>query len=187
MEILLKESYRMDSIIGDILELSRLERPQVTINPILLNVDMLLKDTIELFEPLAKEKHLTLLYQSNIKEDLMLDYTTIKTVLNNLISNAIKYSDSGVISIKINKSGNNLIIIIQDEGMGISKENIPFIFDRFFQVDSSRSKNNGTGLGLSIVKKMVELNNGKIEVSSMLQIGTTFTVTLPLFLEMDSL
>lgn len=183
MEILLKESYRMQSIIGDILELSRLERPQVTLTPALINIEMLIKDTVELFEPLAKDKQLSLVYQTSIHEELMLDCTTVKTVLNNLVSNAIKYSKTGVIAIKASHSGNNLIIIVQDEGIGISKENLPFIYDRFFQVDSSRSKKIGTGLGLSIVKKMVELNNGVIEVESTPQIGSTFTVTLPLLSE----
>lgn len=69
---------------------------------------------------------------------------------------------------------------VQDEGLGISKDDIPLIFDRFFQVDRSRSKKLGTGLGLSIVKRMVELNNGTIEVESNPGIGSVFTVTLPI-------
>ena len=180
MGILLKESYRMQNIIGDILELSRLEQPQATLSPALVDIDSLIKDTVELFEPLAKDKQLSLVYQTKIKEELMLDYTTVKTILNNLVSNAIKYSNAGVISIKCNYKDDNLIIVVQDEGVGISKDNIPFIFDRFFQVDRSRSKKLGTGLGLSIVKKMVELNNGTIDVESTPGIGTTFTVTLPI-------
>lgn len=180
MGILLKESYRMQNIIGDILELSRLEQPQVTLTPTLVDIDSLVKDTVELFEPLAKDKHLSIFYQTKVKNELMLDYTTVKTILNNLVSNAIKYSNAGVISIKCNCNDNNLIIIVQDEGIGISKENIPLVFDRFFQVDRSRSKKIGTGLGLSIVKRMVELNNGIIDVDSTLGIGTVFTVTLPI-------
>lgn len=180
MGILLKESYRMQNIIGDILELSRLEQPQATLTPGLVDIDSLIKDTVELFEPLAKDKQLSLVYQTKIKEELMLDYTTVKTILNNLVSNAIKYSNSGVISIKCSCKDNKLSIIVQDEGVGISKENIPFIFDRFFQVDRSRSKKIGTGLGLSIVKKMVELNEGSIDVESTPGIGTTFIVKLPI-------
>lgn len=170
----------MQNIIGDILELSRLEQPQATLSPALVDIDSLIKDTVELFEPLAKDKQLSLVYQTKIKEELMLDYTTVKTILNNLVSNAIKYSNAGVISIKCNYKDDNLIIVVQDEGVGISKDNIPFIFDRFFQVDRSRSKKLGTGLGLIIVKKMVELNNGTIDVESTPGIGTTFTVTLPI-------
>ncbi len=110
----------------------------------------------------------------------MLDYTTVKTILNNLVSNAIKYSNSGVISIKISSDEKNFMLKVQDEGLGISKDDIPLIFDRFFQVDRSRSKKLGTGLGLSIVKRMVELNNGTIEVESNPGIGSVFTVTLPI-------
>lgn len=76
---------------------------------------------------------MSLVYQTKIKEELMLDYTTVKTILNNLVSNAIKYSNAGVISIKCNYKDDNLIIVVQDEGVGISKDNIPFIFDRFFK------------------------------------------------------
>lgn len=180
MGILLKESYRMQNIIGDILELSRLEQPQATINPSLIEMKALVKDTVELFEPLAKDKQLSLVYQVRVENELMLDYTTVKTILNNLVSNAIKYSNEGVISIKCSCKEDKLLIVVQDEGIGISKENIPFIFDRFFQVDRSRSKKIGTGLGLSIVKKMVELNNGTIDVESTPGIGTAFTVILPI-------
>ena len=160
----------MHNIIAYILKLYLFEHPQATLSPALVDIDSLIKDTVELFEPLAKDKQLSLVYQTKIKEELMLDYTTVKTILNNLVSN----------SIKCNYKDDNLIIVVQDEGVGISKDNIPFIFDRFFQVDRSRSKKLGTGLGLSIVKKMVELNNGTIDVESTPGIGTTFTVTLPI-------
>ena len=180
MGILLKESYRMQNIIEDILELSRLEQPRIALSPKLVDVNLLIKDTVELFEPLAKDKHLSLIYQTKISHELMLDDTTIKTILNNLVSNAIKYSNSGVVSIKAYNDDQNLTIKVQDEGIGISKSDIPLIFDRFFQVDRSRSKKLGTGLGLSIVKRMVELNNGTIEVESDPGIGSVFSITLPI-------
>ncbi|MFQ6791259.1 MAG: sensor histidine kinase [Thomasclavelia sp.] len=181
MGILLKESYRMKNILDDILELSRLERPEASLNPTVININYLVKETVELFEPLAKDKHLSLVYQTkNVAKELLLDYTTVKTILNNLVSNAIKYSNAGVISIKCTNDEKNFVIIVQDEGIGIAKENIAFIFDRFYQVERSRSNKIGTGLGLSIVKKMVELNNGMIDVDSTPGIGTTFTVTLPI-------
>lgn len=180
MGILLKESYRMQNIIEDILELSRLEQPRVTLSPKLINVDSIVKDTVELFEPLAKDKHLSMFYQTKVSNELMLDYTTVKTILNNLVSNAIKYSNSGVISIKAFSDKDKLTLIVQDEGVGISKDDIPLIYERFFQVDRSRSKKMGTGLGLSIVKRMVELNNGTISVESDQGIGSVFTVVLPI-------
>lgn len=183
MGILLKESYRMQNIIEDILELSRLEQPRVTLSPKLIDVDSIVRDTVELFEPLAKDKHLSMVYQTKVSKELMLDYATVKTILNNLVSNAIKYSNSGVISIKAFNDKDKLTLIVQDEGIGISKDDIPLIYDRFFQVDRSRSKKLGTGLGLSIVKRMVELNIGSISVESDQGIGSVFTVVLPILCE----
>ena len=183
MGILLKESYRMQNIIEDILELSRLEQPRVTLSPKLIDVDSIVKDTVELFEPLAKDKHLSMFYQTKVSKELMLDYATVKTILNNLVSNAIKYSNSGVISIKAFNDKDKLTLVVQDEGIGISKDDIPLIYDRFFQVDRSRSKKLGTGLGLSIVKRMVELNNGNISVESDQGIGSVFTIVLPILCE----
>ena len=133
MGILLKESYRMQNIIGDILELSRLEQPQATLSPALVDIDSLIKDTVELFEPLAKDKQLSLVYQTKIKEELMLDYTTVKTILNNLVSNAIKYSNAGVISIKCNYKDDNLIIVVQDEGVAFLKIISRLSLIRFFK------------------------------------------------------
>lgn len=179
MAILLKESNRMQEIINDILELSRLERPQVSIHPVMIDIEAMLKESINLFEPLAKEKHISLIYQNKICKEILLDYTTIKTVINNLLSNAIKYSKEGVITISVKREKEYFILKVQDEGVGIVKEDIPYIFDRFFQVDRSRSKKLGTGLGLSIVKRVVELNQGTIEVESSVGVGSTFIVKIP--------
>ena len=123
-------------------------------------------------------------YQTKVSKELMLDYATVKTILNNLVSNAIKYSNSGVISIKAFNDKDKLnSSCSEDEGIGISKDDIPLIYDSFFQVDRSRSKKLGTGLGLSIVKRMVELNNGNISVESDQGIGSVFTVVLPILCE----
>lgn len=179
MAILLKESQRMQEIINDILELSRLEQPQVSIHPIMIDMEAMLKESINLFEPLAKEKYISLIYQNKIYKEILLDYPTIKTVVNNLLSNAIKYSKEGIITISTKQEENLFILKVQDEGVGIAKADIPYIFDRFFQVDRSRSKKLGTGLGLSIVKRVVELNKGKIEVESVVGVGSTFIIKIP--------
>lgn len=180
MGILLKESYRMQNIINDILELTRLERPVVHLQPSLIDVETLIKESVEMFEPLAKEKHISIIYQNYIEDGVVLDYTTIKTVINNLVSNAVKYSKEGVITIKTREKDKHFILTVQDEGIGIAKDHIPFVFDRFFQVDRSRSKKIGSGLGLSIVKRMVELNQGSIHLDSEPSIGSTFIVSIPM-------
>lgn len=180
MDILLKESYRMQNIINDILELSRLDQTKVSLDYQELDVKAVVKESMDLFEPLAKEKHLSLIYHNQIKEPLILDYSTIKMILSNYISNAIKYSNEGIITIKTKKADDTFILSVQDEGIGIPKNKLNYIYDRFYQVDKSRSSKISTGLGLSIVKKIVELNQGTIDVESSAGIGSTFTVKLPI-------
>lgn len=180
MDILLKESYRMQNIINDILELSRLDQTKVSLDYQELDVKAVVKESMDLFEPLAKEKHLSLIYHNQIKEPLILDYSTIKMILSNFISNAIKYSNEGIITIKTKKADDTFILSVQDEGIGIPKNKLNYIYDRFYQVDKSRSSKISTGLGLSIVKKIVELNQGTIDVESSTGIGSTFTVKLPI-------
>lgn len=180
MDILLKESYRMQNIINGILELSRLDQTKVSLDYQELDVKAVVKESMDLFEPLAKEKHLSLIYHNQIKEPLILDYSTIKMILSNFISNAIKYSNEGIITIKTKKADDTFILSVQDEGIGIPKNKLNYIYDRFYQVDKSRSSKISTGLGLSIVKKIVELNQGTIDVESSAGIGSTFTVKLPI-------
>ena len=180
MDILLKESYRMQNIINDILELSRLDQTKVSLDYQELDVKAVVKESMDLFEPLAKENHLSLIYHNQIKEPLILDYSTIKMILSNFISNAIKYSNEGIITIKTKKADDTFILSVQDEGIGIPKNKLNYIYDRFYQVDKSRSSKISTGLGLSIVKKIVELNQGTIDVESSAGIGSTFTVKLPI-------
>ena len=180
MDILLKESYRMQNIINDILELSRLDQTKVSLDYQELDVKAVVKESMDLFEPLAKEKHLSLIYHNQIKEPLILDYSTVKTILSNFISNAIKYSNEGIITIKTKKEDDTFILSVQDEGIGIPKNKLNYIYDRFYQVDKSRSSKISTGLGLSIVKKIVEINQGTIDVESSAGIGSTFIVKLPI-------
>lgn len=180
MDILLKESHHMQNIINDILELSRLDRPKIVMTPTNVNVEAVIKESIDLFEPLAKEKHISLIYHNSIKGTIMIDYASLKTILNNLLSNAIKYSNDGIVTLKTSLKDEQFLLCVQDEGIGISKEDIPFIFDRFYQVDRARSSKISTGLGLSIVKRMIELNKGTITVESHLGIGTLFKVCIPI-------
>jgi len=99
----------------------------------------------------------------------------------NLIDNSIKYTNKGEIEVVINKSEDRLVkISIEDTGIGIPEEHLPYIFERFYIVDKSRTKENGgTGLGLSIVKSIVDLHKGKINVESKENKGTKFIIYLP--------
>jgi signal transduction histidine kinase len=117
-----------------------------------------------------------------LKENLYLrgDQNSLFQIFNNIIENAIKYNnENGKIEIKALKEKNNLIIYIQDNGIGISKDDLPFIFERFYRADKSRnSQNQGTGIGLAVARELVEAHQGKIKVESEGQ-GTLFKLIFP--------
>jgi signal transduction histidine kinase len=105
----------------------------------------------------------------------------LKHILQNLIHNAIKFTDAGSVRVAVRCLEDEINISVQDTGIGIEEDKVPFIFDMFRQVDSSQTRSHGgVGIGLFIVKKYVELISGKIEVESVLGRGTTFTLTIPL-------
>lgn len=98
----------------------------------------------------------------------------------NILENAIKFNrENGIVSVNIKKKEENIFIHISDTGLGIAKESIPKIFDKFYQGDTSHSTN-GNGLGLAIVKKIVELHNGTIKCDSIVSKGSKFTIMLPI-------
>ena len=104
----------------------------------------------------------------------------MKQLLINLLDNAIKYTEEGNITVSCTGEDNQLVLCIKDTGIGIGKEHLSRIFERFYRVDKGRSrKQGGTGLGLSIVKHIVELYNGNIHVESTPSVGTEFKINLP--------
>ena len=104
----------------------------------------------------------------------------IEQAVTNLIVNAIKYSHSDVIDVKLTKTDNNIRIDVTDYGIGIAPEHLDRIFERFYRVDKARSRaTGGTGLGLAIVKNIAILHNGTVEVKSEINKGTTFSIILP--------
>jgi len=119
-----------------------------------------------------------------IEEELpsiLSDGTRIEQILLNLLENAISYTEKGTITVQATRRKENLFLTIKDTGMGIPKEDIPFIFDRFHRVEKSRSRQmGGTGLGLAIVYEMVKLLKGNITVESEGGVGTEFRLELPL-------
>jgi two-component system sensor histidine kinase VicK len=109
------------------------------------------------------------------------DTGRINQVIDNLIGNAIKFSpDGGVITVDLSDQGENVLLSISDEGVGVPQDKIDRIFERFYQVDgSSRRRFGGTGLGLAIVKRIIDAHHGKIWVESAVNQGSTFHFTLP--------
>ena len=142
-----------------------------------------IEDAVTTFSQRARDREIELSVSSS-KTALTMDFdqTRLRQIITNLVENALTNTPNhGTIHIDIRNSAEDLKISITDSGVGISKENLPRIFDQFYRVDGSRSTiTGGAGLGLTIVKKLTEAHNGSIDVSSELGQGTTFTVSLPI-------
>lgn len=169
---------KLNDLTGNILQLSKLENQSTIEEPITYRLDEQLREAIVLLEPKWNEKQILL--------DLDLSktfYTGQQTLLfqvwTNLIGNAIKFSEPcGAISVRIQKKDSDIEVIISDDGIGMSEETQAHLFEKFYQGDSSR-KAQGNGLGLALCKKIVDLSNGNIFVSSEPGKGSTFMVRLP--------
>lgn len=180
--IIANESNRLEVIINDILELSRVEKRS---EPIVLkpfDIVQVAHNLIEFFYKNANEKQIQINVDAEEPIIVHTDQHRIEQIFTNLIDNAINYSDVGsAIHIRISQEITNVIFSVSDNGIGIPEEDQDRIFERFYRVDKARSRNSGgTGLGLSIVRNLIKLMNGHIELRSTPGHGTTFTVTLPL-------
>jgi two-component system phosphate regulon sensor histidine kinase PhoR len=180
VEIIERNTNRLINIVNDLLLLSRLEeKPALELEDI--DIRDFLENVIKIFDQRLRDKRLSLVV--DVEENLptiKADSFKLEQMLVNLLDNAIKYTDHGEIAISAGVQENRVRIQVRDTGIGIPKENIPRIFERFYVVDKSRSrKSGGTGLGLSIVKHIVFLHQGTIGIESIPGEGTTVTVMLP--------
>ena len=176
-EKIYSEASRMSKLVEDIMKISKLESDK-TIEKTQLNLKNIVVAIVDSLMIEADKK--------NVKFKLSLNdcsisgnYDSIYSLIFNLVDNAIKYNKTnGKITIKLQEVSNNVILSVKDTGIGIPKEDLDRIFERFYRVDKSRSKDSGgTGLGLAIVKHSLIVNNATIKVESELKKGSTFTVT----------
>lgn len=177
-----KHSDNLSSLIDDILELSRLESGARSAEPRPVNISEVLSKSVELLQEKAIKKNITidLACDGNLSINSIKDH--IFRAASNLIDNAINYTgDNGKVSIRCIKNDNSIEISVSDSGIGIPKESLERIFERFYRVDPGRSRESGgTGLGLSIVKHIMELHGGRVTVQSQPGKGSTFTLIFPL-------
>jgi two-component system, OmpR family, phosphate regulon sensor histidine kinase PhoR len=181
LHIILKESDRLQSLIQDLLDLSKIEQQGFELNFQDFDLIPILKEVIMMLEHKAEEKNIMLdLKYDNEVAILMGDIHRLKQVFINLIGNALTYTPfGGFVIITVEELGDKIRIKVQDSGIGIEKEEIPRIFERFYRVDRARSRNSGgTGLGLAIVKHIVEAHHGTIAVTSEVGSGSEFTIEL---------
>ncbi len=179
--IIEKNGKQLLSLINDILDLSRIEAGKEEVSFTKFNIKNQVKNIIESIIPIAEEKGITLInYIPESLSPIVSDSNMSHHILQNVISNAVKFTEKGTVEVTAEITGGKLYVGIKDTGIGIAKDELPYIFDEFRQVDGKTSrKYGGTGLGLAIAKKYTQLLNGTIEVQSQEDRGSTFVVMLP--------
>lgn len=177
-----RNTERLIHIVKDLLMLSEVEDKRKPLRKEKFDPGKLIGDVGKIFEPRIQQKKLDMII--NIEPELPSLYADpfmLEQVVINLLDNAVKYTESGRITIDLKQEDGQLVLSIQDSGIGIPKKDVSRIFERFYAVDKSRSRSlGGTGLGLSIVKHIVQLHGGRIDIESSPGIGTRFVITLPL-------
>ena len=176
LEVINRHAKRMTNLINQIMELSKLER-QKEIEKEKINLSNIVLQLLEDYKPLLESKNLNLVY--NVEKDLRIQGNKImlERVFLNILMNAVKFTKTNI-EVSLTREEKTAVLKIRDNGIGISEENKKFIWERFFQVNDSRNKeeNKGSGLGLSMVKKIVDLHSATIDLESELEQGTCFTI-----------
>lgn len=181
LEIIHTESNRLEMLINDLLDLSKVEQAGFQVHALPTDMKKVITRAEEMLSRRIEEK--------NIRLDLQLEPIIVQgdpdrllQVMMNLLINAITYSSSETsITVKLYEKEKHAVIEVEDQGIGIEASEIERLFERFYRVDRARSRNSGgTGLGLSIVKHLIEAHHGKVDVESTVGVGTKFTIQLPL-------
>jgi heavy metal sensor kinase len=182
LETVSQEATQMSSLIEQLLALARADSGKERWNFAEVNVGELIAKLSADVEVLCQEKGLS--FQLGEPQDLVVkgDEARLRELFMNLLDNAIRYTPApGTVSVSVRREGQMAVVAIKDTGVGIPAEDIPFIFERFYRVDKSRSRaDGGTGLGLAICRHIAEAHKGKIEVESQVGSGSTFSVWLPM-------
>ncbi|MFC2048684.1 ATP-binding protein [Elusimicrobiota bacterium] len=179
---IMRNTHHLLNLINDILDLSKIEAGRMELHPEKFKLSGLINEIIIEVSSLAHEKNLEIKNDLDDKIKMEQDFTRLKQVIMNLISNAIKFTNEGYVQIKTYKDkDNNIAIDVSDTGIGIKEEQLDHIFDEFVQADGSITREfGGTGLGLSISKKLADMMGGKMEVNSVWEEGSTFRLLLPI-------
>lgn len=183
--IIIEEAKRLENLTGKILKLSKLNNQEIITNKQEIEVAEQIRKAISLLEPKWSKKDIKI--NVSLEEKIFLgDEDLIFQMWVNIIDNAIKFSnEGGSIDIKVYEKDGNINVEIKDRGIGMKEEELEKVYDRFYQIDRSHSKE-GSGLGLAIVKRIVELSEGKIEIKSKENKGTTVIVKLPVTSEKNN-
>ena len=175
-----KQTNRLNTLLGDLIQISMLESEGSQLKLEKINLMDIITNVKDTFKQVLQSRKSNLIVPDEKAVYILADKKNMEIVFNNLINNAINYSDSGDIIISLKYIKKNIVIRIIDQGIGISKDNVQQIFERFYRVDSDRSRETGgTGLGLAIVKHILLAHNIEIKVDSKVNMGTEFIFEIP--------
>jgi two-component system phosphate regulon sensor histidine kinase PhoR len=182
LSIMERHSKRLQRLVHDLLSLAQLESSQAKLELGVVRIDELFNNLIRDWKEKLSAKSLRVIVDLPSEAlTLRADGTRLEEVLHNLLDNAVKFShENGQIRLRATRCGSNVVLSVADNGIGISKEHLPRIFERFYRADKARSRElGGTGLGLAIVKHIAQLHGGRVEAESELGSGTADRVVLP--------
>jgi signal transduction histidine kinase len=182
LEIMDQSARRMVSMVRGLLDVAKLEAEQIELERDDVLVSEVIRQSIEPRSINASAKHITITLDVASREPtLHADRLRLSQIFNNLLSNAVKFTaPGGRVLVNVTPAGENVRIDVADTGLGIARNDLPHVFDRYYQASTKATAGEkGTGLGLAIVRELVLLHGGQIDVSSELNRGTTFTVSLP--------
>jgi CheY-like chemotaxis protein/anti-sigma regulatory factor (Ser/Thr protein kinase) len=182
LEVIERNGKHLLELINDILDISRIEAGREELEITLFNVNAVIADVANMIRPQARQKNVDLLFTADASDSMLTsDADKCKHILQNLVGNAVKFTEKGSVEIKVQSDEKNLTIRVIDSGIGIEESHLPHIFDEFRQADGSTSRRfGGSGLGLAIAKKYANLLGGNVSVKSEIDHGSEFTLILPL-------
>lgn len=174
-----RQTHRISRLFKDLVTLQRYDSDSYFIEKKVFNLCDVISHVVDLYKPQAAAKQIDLIYEEG-NHPVVADPDKIEQVIENLVSNSVKYTNSGKIEIQVDSAGDGVTVKIIDTGIGISSEHLERLFDRFYRTDKARSRDKGgTGLGLAVVKSILSAHNTDINVQSKSGEGSQFSFTLP--------
>lgn len=184
LDLIYAQTIHITRLVDDILSLSRMESGDITVEKLPLDLAALAHGVVMSMEGLAKGNNNTISFNKKSENTVIIgDVDRMEQIIRNLLKNAINATDNGIIKVEIDSLNDDVQLIIEDNGMGIPPEELPHIWDRFYRGKNQRNSDlemKGTGLGLVIVKKLVQMQDGKLDAESQLGKGTIFRLSFPL-------
>lgn len=181
LQIIHREANRMERLVGDLLDLSRLDSEDFRLELRPLALAQLVEDCLQKYMPRLQEKGLNIIWKLDPDIIVDADEDRFEQVIQNIVDNSIHYTEEGSITVLLSKHEKGCILSIKDTGVGIPKEDLQKVTQRFFRVNKARTRSDGgTGLGLAISNKLIHLHGGEITIESTVEKGTNISIILPI-------